>query len=900
MKFFSKGRLAFTALFVLLSCFEVHASTLYVDLNSVNPTPPYANWGTAANNIQDAVDASTNSDLVLVTNGVYATGGRSSRSSFVTNRVTVTNAVMVQSVNGPGTTVIQGYQVAGTVASTNAVRCVQLGKGAFLSGFTITNGEAGTGNDVNGGGVEGGASGSGGVISNCVVTGNICAGAGGGADGITAFNCVFVGNLAGGGGAASYTTLVNCFLTNNSAGWAGGTLSCKATNCLFANNAATNYGGASGFSTLVNCTVTGNSLQPGYGGNGGGSYKDTVVNCIVYNNSGPNGSNYYSSGMAYCCTAPLASGTGNVADAPLFVNPGAGDFHLQSNSPCINAGSNGYITATIDLDGKPRTVGGGVDMGAYEYQGNIRYVSLTSVNPVSPYSDWSVAATNIQDAIDAATNGDFVLVTNGVYQTGGRVVYGGMTNRVALTKAVTVLSVNGPAVTWIQGSHSVNTNAVRCAYLTNGATLAGFTLTNGATRNIGDSLHEWNGGGAWCESSSATLSNCVVAGNSAYNNAGGIWSGTVMNSLVVSNVAPTSGGGIYGSVVVGSALVGNTVGRGNGGAAYNGALTNCSIIGNVAGNGGGVANSTLYNCVVASNVVVTAGGGVYNSTSILCTVKYNFLQGGYGGVAGGGVYGGISSNCLVTHNSAIRGGGGYGGQWYSCTLASNIATNSGGGVDGGSGAWLYNCIAYYNSAPSGPDLIGAKSDYTCTTPPVLDNDFTNPPNFVNIGSDDYHLQAGSPCINSGTNVYAATAIDLDGNPRIVGGIADMGAYEFQTPGLTLPFLYAQQYGISNDGSVDSDHDGMNNWQEWLAGTNPTNSASLLKMLTPYRTPSGVWLYWQSVASRKYFLQCATDLGAQPAFSTIQSNILGQAGTTTFMDTNAIGLGPRLYRVGVQQ
>jgi len=94
-----------------------------------------------------------------------------------------------------------------------------------------------------------------------------------------------------------------------------------------------------------------------------------------------------------------------------------------------------------------------------------RYVDLNSPNPTAPYTNWLTAATIIQDAVDAASADDSVLVANGVYQVGSRASVDGATNRVTVAKPIVLMSLNGSAVTLIDGG---GTN--RCVYLTNGAT----------------------------------------------------------------------------------------------------------------------------------------------------------------------------------------------------------------------------------------------------------------------------------------------------------------------------------------------------------------------------------------------------------------------------------------------
>ena len=808
----------------------------YVAIASASPVAPYTSWATAATNIQDAVDAATvPGALVLVTNGIYATGGRTTIGDNTTDRVAVEKPLIVRSISGPQATTIDGSQWA---------RCVYLTHGATLSGFTLTNG------------------------------------AGGGAEGGTLNDCTLSGNSLG----AVSSTLNNCTVTGNS-GW--GAYDCTLNNCALTANSGTGAYSC----RLNNCTLTGNS--------GGGAYSSTLNNCIVYFNQG---ANYDSScTLNYCCASPPpTNGVGSISLDPQL----ASASHLSAASPCRGAGNAAYASGVdIDIDGEawasPPSIGcdeyhagavtGPLNVGlaatftnvavgfgveltaliqgrttisvwefgdgfveinqpyathAWEAPGDylvalwsfneshpegvratvtvhvvagVHYVAANSGNPTAPYTSWATAATRIQDAINAAIEpGSLVLVTNGIYAP------------IDARGLLTVRSVNGPQVTGISGG-----GLVRCARLAGAASLSGFTLNHG---------HAIFGGGVYCETKAAVVSNCVVSGNSAY----------------------FYGAGSFGETAYG-------------GGAYGGTLNNCALSGNSAGR---------YRFGARGPVNQVGGGGAYNSTLNNCTLTGNSAIGDYysysywtrcGGGGGGLDPGNVWCHYTISAGTIANGGAAYGCILNNCTLAGNSASQSGGGS---SSSTLNNCIILDGSSGSS-----------------LNSCWTTDPLFV---AGNLRLQSNSPCINAGNNAYAPGSTDLDGRPRIVGGTVDIGAYEFQ-PDISGAFIgYLQQYGLPTDGSADitdSDGDGMDNRQEWIAGTNPTDATSLLRLLVPVATPTGLFLRWNGDTNHAYFIERTTALKPPLTFSLLRSNVPGLFGTTTFTDTTAPSNGAAFYRIG---
>jgi hypothetical protein len=454
-------------------------------------------------------------------------------SNSILSGFTVTNGLVNSSGGGvycaDSTTTVSNCTISGNVASSN-----NFGGGAY--GGTLNNCTLMGNSAANGGGACNG------ILNNCIISGN-SANQGGGAYGGTLSNCALTKNSADSGGAAYSGALRNCTLTGNSASLGGGAYGADLRNCIVCYNigsgSSVNYDSTS---TLNYCCTT--PLPPAGTNNlsadpqlagmwhlsanspciGKGSH-DSVFGLDIDGEPWANlpsigCDEYWSDSAIGPLTAAFTISYTNVAIG-FSVNLESaisgrvsssswdfGDGIVLSNRPYAShawAGTGNYpvILRAFNSDCPSGIAATAV---VHVVTQPVHYVVTSGSSPSAPYSSWSSAATNIQDAVDAATvPGALVLVSNGVYQTGARAV-NGISNRVAVTKPVTVRSVNGSAVTRVVGyrvpTFVFGSAAIRCVYLTNGAMLSGFTLTNGATQASGDQSRQ-SGGGVYCELGSA-------------------------------------------------------------------------------------------------------------------------------------------------------------------------------------------------------------------------------------------------------------------------------------------------------------------------------------------------------------------------------------------------------------
>lgn len=564
--------------------------TNYVSLSGLH-VPPFTNRLDAATNIQDAIAANIPGGVVRVADGDYDAGGVALQDG-TTNRIAITNVMDVVSDSGPNHARIVGRGPVGS----EAVRCAYVATGARLIGFTLTNGHTRAAGDLDR--AQSGAGAwcePGGEVENCIVRNNTAVQFGGGVKNGFVRNSELYANLALDGGGAHGASLSQCILSNNVAiGEGGGMFGGTNRNILVFNNLA-EYGGGVARAAAVHATVVSNHAAQ----SGGGIYRGVASNSIVYFNTADfSWPNYFNTVCRYSCTTPDPQSIGNVVDPPQFVDAARGDYRLLRSSPAVDAAQTTDLA--VDLVGVFRPLASSPagaaapDMGAYEYAPTV-YVAPGG-NHVWPFSTWTDAAHDLQSAVDAAVPLNEVLVSNGVYATGGRAYPGTLTNRVVVDKPIRLLAVNGPDHTVIEGAGPIGAAAIRGVYLGTNAALVGFRVQNGATRALGAAEVEQSGGGIWCEADAA-ISNC----------------------LVVSNLANAFGGGVFGGRTVNSFLHANT-----------------------AAQGGGVAQGTIAFCTVTENRA-TDGGGAYAATGRASIVYYNEATG-----AGPNLLGGAWDQCCTS------------------------------------------------------------------------------------------------------------------------------------------------------------------------------------------------------------------------------------------------------------
>jgi hypothetical protein len=381
----------------------------------------------------------------------------------------------------------------------------------------------------------------------------------------------------------------------------------------------------------------------------------------------------------------------------------------------------------------------------------------------------------IQAAIDVADIGDTVLVAPGTYAE--NINFRG--------KAITVTSESSPKDTIIEGL-----NASSVAVFNSGegrnSVLNGFTLQKG-------------GGGITVEGASPTITNNVITSNRSCKGGGvRIASGSPLIRL---NTITSNGSQDFcsGSVGAGISIEG---------------ASSVEILDNV------ISNNTIL--PISPGTPFDGGGGIYIFATGVQRIKGNIIKGNSAsGEKGGGIFIFNSPDALIvqnliTDNQADVGGGIYwlmpsgarGPILVNNTIADNNAISNGSGIfaDGNDARILMNNIIVAKPGQTGlhcGDFVqdrpiirfnnifsdgGMAYGGNCLDMTGSEGNISLDPLFANPTQGDYHLQQGSPSIDSGNNLTPNLPDkDLDEDPRILDGdgngtaIVDMGVDEFLAP-----------------------------------------------------------------------------------------------------------------------
>lgn len=186
------------------------------------------------------------------------------------------------------------------------------------------------------------------------------------------------------------------------------------------------------------------------------------------------------------------------------------------------------------------------------------------------------------------------------------------------------------------------------------------------------------------------------------------------------------------------------------------------------------------------------GGGIYGGggspTLTNCTFRTNSADGD-----GGGIYNcdGQIANCLVYNNSSGGAVSDCDGTIVNCTISFNPTV----GLKNCSGT-IANCIIYFQATEIDNSSTPSYSCIRLWSGGGTGN-INVDPSFVSFPAGNYRLDPCSPCINVGDNtaIPAEITTDLDGKPRIIDSIVDMGVYEY---GDATPLYYKNQVEWPDD------------------------------------------------------------------------------------------------------